>query len=57
MRLKRKSGFGHVVFLVWVGAIKPPNTKPYAAIIKDLANFSYLPSTECPPTFASEKWG
>ena len=43
MRIKRRSGFGHMVFLVWLRAIKLPNTKPCTAIIKDLASFSYLP--------------
>ena len=41
--MKRQIGFGHVVFLGWVGAIKQPNTKPCAAIINGLARFSYLP--------------
>ena len=41
--MKRQIGFGHVVFLGWVGAIKQPNTKPCAAIIKNLASFSNLP--------------
>ena len=43
MRIKRQSGFGHMVSLVRVGAIKLPNAKPCTAIINDLVHFSYLP--------------
>ena len=43
MRIKRQSGFGHLVLLVRVGAIKLPNAKSCTEIIKDLAHFSYIP--------------
>ena len=42
MRIKRQSGFGHMVSLVRVGAIKLPNAKPCTAIINDIVHFSYL---------------
>ena len=38
-----QSGFGHVSFLAWIGPIIPPTTKPYTAIINDLACYFYLP--------------
>ena len=38
-----QSGFGLSIFLFWVGLINPPTIKSYAAIINDLACFSYLP--------------
>ena len=43
MRINRQSRFGYVVFLVCVGAKKSPDTKHCAAIINDLAYFTYLP--------------
>ena len=44
----RQSGFGLRIFLFWVGPINPPTIKSYAAIINDLACFSYLPSSVRP---------
>ena len=43
MRIKRQSGFGHLGFLVRVGAIKLPNAKSCTEILNDLAHFSYIP--------------
>ena len=44
----RQTGFGHRIFLFWVGPINPPTIKSYAAIINDLACFSYLPCSVRP---------
>ena len=52
-----QSAFGNVIFLVWVGPINPPTTKPYAAIINYLDCFSYLPCSFRPSFLhISLKW-